>query len=125
MWCWPPIEVITMKCFRVWSFLLGIVTCIPLLYFILLLCLMIVDLTTGTGTWALFLGRNILLFFGIHDFMILLSIILVVFYVFYLYRTDRVPKDRKTLWAILLIFGGLVCLPIFWFLYFNQKRVSD
>lgn len=35
----------------------------------------------------------------------------------YAFRTDRVPQPQKALWAVLLLMGGMIMLPVFWFVY--------
>ncbi|MCA9031946.1 MAG: hypothetical protein KDA69_12305 [Planctomycetaceae bacterium] len=52
-----------------------------------------------------------------HICMMMLSLGLIVFYMIHLFSTDFVPKDQKPLWAVLLLVGGLLAMPIYWFFY--------
>jgi hypothetical protein len=49
-------------------------------------------------------------------------IALLIFYIVYLFRTDRVASDKKALWAVVLLMGHVVAMPIFWFFYIWRSR---
>ena len=48
-------------------------------------------------------------------------IALLVIYVAYLFKTDRVGQDKKALWAVVLLLGNIVAMPVFWYLYIWKK----
>jgi hypothetical protein len=33
------------------------------------------------------------------------------------FRNDRVNKDMKVLWAVVLFMGSFIAMPIYWYLY--------
>jgi len=45
---------------------------------------------------------------------------LQVIFLVHLFTTDRVQKDTKALWAVLLFLGGPLAMPVYW--YFNIWR---
>lgn len=51
-----------------------------------------------------------------HFTVMLLSVALIAFYIVYLFKTDRVERDKKALWAISLFMGGPIAMPVFWYL---------
>ena len=55
--------------------------------------------------------------FAAHLGTILLTFALITFYVVYLFKTDRVPQDKKALWAAVLLLGAFVAMPVFFYLY--------
>jgi hypothetical protein len=55
--------------------------------------------------------------FRLHMLNMLLILGLIISYIIYLFKTDRVAKDKKALWAVVLFMGNLLAMPIFWFLY--------
>lgn len=55
--------------------------------------------------------------FVIHFCAMILSFALIVFYVVYLFRTDRIAQEKKALWAVALFLGSFIAMPIFWYLY--------
>jgi hypothetical protein len=40
----------------------------------------------------------------------------------YLYRSARIPHERQTLWLMLLLFGSVFVLPIFWYIYIRPAK---
>ena len=53
----------------------------------------------------------------VHGATMLISVLLLVFYVVHLFKTDHVPADKKTLWAIALFLGSTIAMPIYWFVH--------
>jgi hypothetical protein len=48
---------------------------------------------------------------------------LIAFHIVYLFKTNRVPKDKKALWAAVIFLGNMVAIPVFWYLY--VRKVDD
>lgn len=42
---------------------------------------------------------------------------LIVFFVLYILRTDRVCQEKKLQWIINLVVAGVFTLPLFWYFY--------
>lgn len=60
--------------------------------------------------------------FKLHLGTMTLTIGLFVFYVAHLFRTERVANDKKALWAVVLFFGNVIAMIIYWYLYiWNDK----
>ena len=55
--------------------------------------------------------------FAAHFATILLTFGLIAFYIVYVFKTDRVPQEKKALWAAVLLLGGFVAMPVFFYLY--------
>ncbi len=49
--------------------------------------------------------------------MMLFMVALMIFYVVHLFRSDRVPADKKALWAVVLFLGNLLAMPFYWYFY--------
>src|SRR6185436_1345417 len=62
--------------------------------------------------------------FPLHFLTILLIFALTVFYVVNVFRNDRVAKDMKVLWAVVLFMGGIIAMPIYWYLYIWRETPS-
>jgi hypothetical protein len=60
---------------------------------------------------------GLILLFAVHMATILMALGLVVFYIVYLFKTDRVAQDKKALWAAVLFLGGMIAMPVFFYLY--------
>jgi hypothetical protein len=37
------------------------------------------------------------------------------------FRTDRVPADKKALWAVVLFLGNFFAMPFYWYFYIWPK----
>ena len=61
--------------------------------------------------------------FLLHFLTILWIIGLQIFYFIYLFKTDRVAKDMKVLWAVILFIGNMFAMPIFWYLYIWRNPI--
>jgi hypothetical protein len=58
-----------------------------------------------------------LLLFAAHFATILLMFGLIAFYIVFLFKSDRVPQDKKALWAAVLFLGNMLAMPVFFYLY--------
>lgn len=59
--------------------------------------------------------------FRLHLFVMVLMVGLIAFYIVHLFRTDRIPADKKALWAVVLFFAHLMAMPFYWYFYMWPK----
>ena len=57
------------------------------------------------------------LLFGLHLFTMLEMFVLIIIYIAFIFKTERVATDKKALWAVVIFLGNMIAMPIFWFLY--------
>lgn len=55
--------------------------------------------------------------FVLHLFTMLIITALTVYYIVNVFRNDRVEKDKKALWAVVLFMGNIIAMPIYWYIY--------
>lgn len=55
--------------------------------------------------------------FVLHGITIFWIGALLVFYIRNVFKNDRVQKDKKALWAVVLFMGNMIAMPIYWYLY--------
>jgi hypothetical protein len=55
--------------------------------------------------------------FGLHLLTMLIIMGLTVFYMVDVFRNNRVDKDKKVLWAVVIFLGNMIAMPIYWYLY--------
>ena len=55
--------------------------------------------------------------FAAHLGTMVLILGLLIFYVVHLFKTDRVPQEKKALWAAVLILGNMLAMPVFFYIY--------
>jgi len=66
--------------------------------------------------------------FPVHFLIILLIWGLVIFYIVNVYKSNKVPKQQRVLWVFLLIFGGIIAMLFYWYLYIwkeDGKQTTD
>jgi hypothetical protein len=64
------------------------------------------------------------LIFPLHFLTMLLIFGLTVFYIVNVFRNDRVVKDMKVLWAVVIFLGNIIAMPIYWYLYIWRETPS-
>ncbi len=99
---------------------LGAATFWPLAY-------MIIFLAVVFGLAFAFAGREmpapegppawLLAVFALHALTILWTLGLTIFYMIDAFRNERVAQDKKVLWAVMLFFGNMIAMPVYWYLY--------
>jgi hypothetical protein len=93
--------------------LLASATIWPFVYMLLFVGMIFFSFLSGEG------GSNVLwgLIIPLHVLTMLLIFALMTFYIVNVFRNDRVNKDMKLLWVVVLFMGGLIAMPIYWYLY--------
>ncbi len=61
----------------------------------------------------------------LHLLTMLLIMGLTVFYMVNVFRNNRVEKDKKVLWAVVLFMGSIIAMPIYWYLYIWREGVES
>ena len=54
---------------------------------------------------------------ALHLFTMVWIVGLTVFYIVNIFKNDRVDKDKKVLWAVVIFMGSIIAMPIYWYLY--------
>ena len=42
---------------------------------------------------------------------------LLIIYIINVFKNERVDKDKKALWAVVLFLGNMFAMPVYWYLY--------
>ena len=107
--------------------LLGLATLWPFVYMILFFVFVFSSflfLSSSAGHEA---GPPVsfMIIFPLHLLTMLWIMALTVFYIVNVFRNERVEKDKKVLWAVVLFMGNLIAMPIYWYLYiWKEPAVS-
>ena len=106
--------------------LLGLASLWPfvymILFFVFILASFFLSASGGqqSGPPLLFL-----IIFPLHLLTMLWIMALTVFYMVNVFRNERVDKDKKVLWAVVLFMGNIIAMPIYWYLYiWKEPAVS-
>lgn len=98
---------------KVIKLLIGLITIIPFIYTVIFFLnfsndIMDFDLMhkLHLGTMALIVG-------------------LLTFYISNVFRTDRIPNEKKTMWLIVIFFGHIIAMIIYWYLYIWKEPKEE
>jgi hypothetical protein len=47
---------------------------------------------------------------------------LSVFYLYHLFRNDRVAPETKPVWAVVLLMGNVFSMPVYWYVHIRDKK---
>lgn len=98
--------------------ILGLVTLWPFFYLILFFVMIFSFVLFGEGGGG---GEGppslIAIIFPLHLLTMLVSFALMVFYIVNVFKTKRIENDKRALWAIVLFFGGMIAMPVYWYLF--------
>lgn len=102
--------------------LLGIATFWPIAYMVLFFVFIFsAILFSGGGGGDSGIQPAFALVFALHLLTMLLIMALTVFYIVDIFKNNRVEKDKKALWAIVIFMGNAIAMPIYWYLYFWKE----
>ena len=105
--------------------ILGVATISPVLLWALFLC----------GFFALFFGTFVTVaqqppseeppgifflfpvLFAVQMIGMVWVIALMILYIVDVFRTERLPQDQRVLWLIVIFFGSILAMPVYWYLY--------
>ena len=98
---------------------LGVATLWPIVYVFLFMAFFFSAIFFGPGPAEPGSGVQPLmaLFVGVHLLTMALILGLTIFYIVNIFRNERVEKDKKALWAIVIFMGSAIAMPIYWYLY--------
>ncbi|RLJ70448.1 hypothetical protein BCF55_0723 [Hydrogenivirga caldilitoris] len=100
---------------------LGIVTLVPLVYVIVVLVTPLRAVFT-TDPMSSEAPEWFLYFTALHFFMYLYMGLLLAFYMLHLFGNKAISREVKALWAILLVFGSVLTMPLYWFIHVWRNR---
>ena len=52
----------------------------------------------------------------------LITLGLMAFYLIHLYRTSRLSAGWRALWLVLIVFGNIFTMPLYWYLHVWQRH---
>jgi hypothetical protein len=111
---------------RILKVALGLLTAVPAVYVVLFAVLLarIVFLGAMGDPRARTMPVPMTDLMWVHLAVMVLVIALEIFYLLYLFRTDRVPVDQRAKWAVGLVVVNVAAMPIFFFLHVWPERAA-
>ena len=98
---------------KTWKTLLGVITLWPFCYLVLFFVLTFATLFFGRAAEAPFVSFIL----PVHLLTMLLIFALAGYYIFNVFKNKRIENDKKALWAVVLFMGGMIAMPIYWYLF--------
>ena len=94
----------------------------PFVYMLLFMglvfgCLLWMQVGQGEAPARAGLPAPFMLLLVLHLLTVLDILGLLVFYIVHLFHTPLIESDRRALWAVVLFFGNLFAMPVYWYLY--------
>ena len=105
---------------KTWKVLLGLLTLWPFCYLILFFLLTFATLFFGGRAEAPFVS----LILPTHLLTMLLIFGLAAYYIFNVFKNRRIENDKKALWAVVLFMGGMIAMPIYWYLFIWKDEAT-
>jgi hypothetical protein len=106
--------------------LLGLATLWPFFYLVLFCVVIFSTIVFMPGSGEPGPPPLIALILPLHLLTMLAVMALMVFYIVNVFKNDRVDKDKKALWAVVLFMGNMIAMPIYWYLYiWREFAASD
>lgn len=96
----------------------GLLTLWPFVAMILLPCVMIGTIEETSDSTGALLGTAICALFGLTTLDL---IAMHVVYIVHAATSDRVARDLKAVWVVLLLLLNIIVMPIFWYLYMWKR----
>jgi hypothetical protein len=103
--------------------ILGIASLWPITYMVIFISIFIftfLRIMSGSGAAVADQGGPpswFILTFVLHLVTMLWTCALLVIYIIDVFKNERVNKDKKALWAVVLFFGNMIAMPIYWYLH--------
>jgi hypothetical protein len=107
--------------------ILGIATLWPLIYVLIFISFwlyMVLSITSQPD------GNKkippwIIGIFVLHAITMLWCIALIAIYICNVFNNERVEKDKKVLWTLVLFLGNMIAMPIYWYLYIWREASPE
>lgn len=114
------------------AILLAIFTAWPFLYMIAAVCIafLIFPMNDYGGNFYGNLPPSMVstffrVFIPIHIATMVEMFVLLIYYIVHLVNTTEVAANRKVLWAVILLLGYILLMPVYWYLYIWKPLQSD
>lgn len=117
-----------MKLGKAQKILLGIASGWPVVYIFLFFALifgMIVLLPGGGGELDPIFRDGFAVLMVVHMLTIVLSLGLTVLYIVHVVKNTRLDGNMRIIWILLLLFGGMIAGPVYWYLQIWKEPKTD
>jgi hypothetical protein len=106
------------------AILIGVLTAWPFVYMIIFFALFISGpfMRGGGSLTESEASRSFQILLAMHLGTMFIMAALLSFYIVHVFKNPAIP-DKRTLWAVVLFFGNVIAMPVYWFLYVWREPV--
>ena len=61
---------------------------------------------------------------ALHLLTMIVTLALIVIYAIDVFRNPRVDPDHRVLWLILILLGGIIAMPVYWWLHLRPSPAA-
>ncbi len=109
---------------QVRRYVLLVATLWPVAYMVFFMAVIAIAATAGGGDPDAELPIPFGFLLALHLLTMLITLALIVIYVIDVFRNPRVSQDHRILWLILILLGGLLAMPVYWWLHLRRPHTS-
>ena len=104
-------------------YFLAVLTIWPIVYFALFLSFIVFSFASIGSSAAKNPTLDLFKFIvPLHILTIFLMFALTAVYVVHAFRNDELASDRRILWVVVLLLGGMIASPVYWWFYLRPSR---
>ncbi len=109
--------------------LLAVATLWPVMYMFIFFAFILSQVLSGVVGGGSPSGDGMPVAFAVIFVLHMLTIFwmfgLEIIYIINVFKNDRVEKDKKVLWAVVLFLGNMIAMPIYWYLYIWRDPTEE
>jgi hypothetical protein len=109
---------------QVRRYLLLVATLWPIAYMLFFFAVVGIAAAAGGGDPDNELSVPFAVLIALHLFTMLVTLALIVIYVIDVFRNPRVDPDHRVLWLILILLGGIIAMPVYWWLHLRPSPAA-
>lgn len=112
---------------KIGRMIMGILTFLPAFYLILFTTFfygIAIWLLPGMGSKCE-IPKFVIYLIPVHFMVVIIGLVLVFYYVFHAVRSSKIDGDIKPLWIAGILFGNVIIMPVYWYLYIWKNGPED
>lgn len=99
------------------AIVLGLLTILPMCYVVFFFSMIINGFTSVFFDSEFTNMANLFrIIFPLHILTMLLVVVLLFIYIRDVFRNNNITNDHKTLWAVVIFFGNVISMIVYWYL---------
>ena len=106
-----------MKIAKPMALILGLVTLLPGVYMACFFAIFFAEFGSTGSPESMPIFGSFETMMALHLGTMLLSVLLLIFYIVHAFKNQKLQQDKRVLWVIVLFFGSFIAGIIYWWIY--------